>query len=133
MNLPNSTKQKSLLLENLMSLRTIYGYEGYCLVYQQGKLIGGSIAYWLNEGDVHLDLYDEHNMALAWRAVTYMGREANKEIKEAFDAWWQEQWQEKQLQRVTTPAEAQRMWLDKVLELALDRNVVKAESLPLAV
>ena len=41
-DLPQDTREKSLLLEEMMALNTTYGYGGYCPVYQNGELIGGS-------------------------------------------------------------------------------------------
>lgn len=130
--LPRNTRQKSLMLEEMMSLNTIYGYGGYCLVYQDGQLIGGSTAYWYQDETPHVDLYDEHNMGLAWRAVTFANTELGQDNQKAFNEWWCEQWQTQQLQNVATPTEAQEMWLDKILELGLDTHVTPAMELALA-
>ena len=105
-----------------MSLNTIYGYGGYCLVYQSDELIGGSSVYWYENEAPHVDLYDEHNMGLAWRAISFVNTKLDEDIKKAFNNWWLEQWQRQQLQNVDSPADAQQMWLDKILELVLVSN-----------
>jgi len=106
-----------------MSLNTTYGYGGYCLVYQSGELIGGSTAYWYEDESPHVDLYDEHNMALAWRAITYANAQLDDKTQKVFNKWWQEQ----QVQKIAAPTKAQEMWLDKVLELTLPQPEMIAD------
>lgn len=132
-NLPQDTREKSLLLEEMMSLNTTYGYGGYCLVYQGGELIGGSTVYWYEDEAPHVDLYDEHNMGLAWRAIIFANTKLGEEARKAFNNWWSQQWQTKQLQNVETPTDAQQMWLDKVLELGLANQTTSRAKVPLAI
>jgi hypothetical protein len=130
--LPNNTQEKSLLLEQMMSLKTTYGYGGYCLVYQNGELIGGSTVYWYEDEAPHVDLYDEHNMGLAWRAIIFANTMLDEAAQDAFNRWWCEQWQTQQLQLVNSPTDAQQKWLDKVLELRLADETMSTAELSLA-
>ena len=132
-NLPRDTREKSLMLEEMMSLNTTYGYGGYCLVYQSGQLIGGSTVYWFEDEVPHVDLYDEHNMGLAWRAIIFANTKLGEEARKTFNNWWSQQWQTKQLQNLETPADAQQMWLDKVLELGLANQTKSRAKVPLAI
>lgn len=90
-NLSQDTQEKSLLLEEMMSINTTYGYGGYCLVYQHGELIGGTTAYWHENDSLHVNLYDEHNMALAWRAINFANDELGTSAQEVFNQWWHQQ------------------------------------------
>ena len=132
-DLPQDTREKSLLLEEMMALNTTYGYGGYCLVYQSGELIGGSTVYWYDNDAPHVDLYDEHNMGLAWRAIIFANAKLGEEAREAFNNWWGGQWQTQQLQNLASPTDAQQMWLDKVLELGLANMTMARTNRPLAI
>ena len=79
------------------------------------------------------NLYDSANMPLAWRVLNWFtgeDREIDKEsIKKlpaflAFDSWWTAK--DNFLYQLS-PVDAQRAWLDKILELAIDAGLVPAK------
>jgi hypothetical protein len=61
-------------------------------------------------------LYDPSNMELAWRVLNWAS--TDDEIRRAFVGFWDnaDLWQ-------VDPAEAQRAWLDTVLELAVEAGI----------
>lgn len=66
-------------------------------------------------------LYDPDHMALAWRVLNW----ADGEMKlwDMFFPWWDEEFEATAL----SPADAQRAWLDKILELAIEAGLVEME------
>ena len=73
------------------------------------------------------DLYDPANMALAWRVLNWRFGKARayKTIVVEFDKWWDSCviWDK-------SPAAAQRAWLDKILELAIEAGIVELPASP---
>jgi hypothetical protein len=68
-----------------------------------------------------VDLYAEKHMALAWRVVTEINRqwENGEDWSDGFFTWWNDA----ELWRLTAD-EAQAAWLDKILELATEAELV---------
>ena len=80
-------------------------------------------------------LYDPANMALAWRVLNWAT--VDKALAE-FHAWWGDTTTEpiwfivgqhfNGVEIIKKPAaEAQRLWLDKILELAIEAGLVELE------
>lgn len=106
---------------------TIYDMLAYdCVIYRD---YGG-------HGFYDVDLYDSANMTLAWLVLNWAIKQEN--IKEKLLEWWvveagcpsgtayypHEGWKLLEL----SPADAQRAWLDKILELAIESGMVNHES-----
>ena len=70
------------------------------------------------------NLYDPANMALAWRVLNW----ANKSVpfNSGDDIWrqWEGWWDGLDI-KGEYPADAQRLWLDKILELAIEAGIVE--------
>ena len=67
----------------------------------------------------YVDFYDPTNMALAWRAIGVMV-DKHTEIWDAFFDWWD-------LEIDPGHESAQRLWLDKILELAIEAGIIEEE------
>lgn len=84
-------------------------------VDENGLIIWTNDGYW---STYHFDLYDTENMALAWRVLNWamheelMGRMVVGGKNIPLTDWYIEQDLE-----CRPPADAQRAWLDKILEL----------------
>ena len=65
------------------------------------------------------DLYDPHDMALAWRVLNW-ATDTERRNNEEMCLWWEEARLHNR-----TPADAQRLWLDKILELAIEAGIVE--------
>jgi hypothetical protein len=73
---------------------------------------------WGMEWEWYEDFYDSANMALAWRVLNW--------AHEQNPTW---DWMALTLKALRSgPADAQRLWLDKTLELAIDAGIVELES-----
>lgn len=68
---------------------------------------------------VVFNLYDPENMALAWRVLNWVNYTP---LSGAWNVWFYDQ-----LWMWVPPADAQRKWLDKVLELAIEAGLVELE------
>jgi hypothetical protein len=66
-----------------------------------------------------VDLYAEKHMALAWRVLNWAGRNLRNLQAASFIEWWDasDLWED-------SPTEAVRLWLDKILELATEAELV---------
>ena len=67
------------------------------------------------------NFYDPANMALAWRSLNWADqqRALSDRLADYFIAY---------LLWIEPPADAQRLWLDKILELALEAGIVELEN-----
>ena len=70
---------------------------------------------WVRAGS----LYDPANMALAWRVLNWIGTQGLDDIM----ASWFQEFGCIHIQ----PSLAQRLWLDKILELAIEAGLVEVE------
>jgi hypothetical protein len=120
-DLPTSTQQKSKMLARLLGWHCVYAAESVCaIISERREYIGISTAFWYEAAGPHVDFYEAENMALAWKIMTSM-LEMDPEVKAIFENWWQNQF----LYRIKSPKVAQRLWLDKVLELAIDTELLR--------
>jgi hypothetical protein len=95
----------------------------WCLVDRHGKHLGVADDY--DDGEQWLDmmfkynLYHEQHMALAWRVLNWAGRNLRNLQAASFIEWWDasDLWED-------SPTEAVRLWLDKILELATEAELV---------
>ena len=74
------------------------------------------------------NFYDQMNMALAWRVLNWLGIwDQNSQWTQytQFWGWWDQNdlW-------LTSPADAQRLWLDKILSLAIEAGIVEPVDSP---
>jgi len=119
MALPASTQEKSVLLARLMGWQCIYAADGVCAVIRGREFVGTSTAFWYTETGPHLDFYEAENMALAWKIMART-LEIDPNLKADFRIWWQSQ----ALYQIKPPKIAQRLWLDKILELAVQAELL---------
>lgn len=105
-------QEKSVMLAKAMGWDISLSYNQQCrYITSNGSTELGDVGIlpYRNEGD----LYDPANMALAWRVLNWA---ITSELGSwAFLAWWID------LGRLS-PADAQRLWLDKILELLEQQN-----------
>jgi hypothetical protein len=92
-----------------------------CAVVQERTMIGISSAYWYTEDGPHLDFYEAGNMALAWRIMTALV-EKDAHIRAEFQRWWRSQ----ELYLLKSPKMVQKLWLDRILQLALEAELIAA-------
>ena len=87
---------------------------------------------WVVDIDAPLNLYDPANMALAWRVLNWAS-ELDTEIddysypyviSEAADCLFERELEDVKMWCLP-PADAQRLWLDKILELAIEAGIVE--------
>jgi hypothetical protein len=121
MKIPESTQEKSLLLARLLGWRCVYAADSTCAVMQGRAMVGISSAYWYTEDGPHLDFYEAENMALAWRIMTSLV-EKEAHIKIEFQRWWCSQ----ELYLLKSPKMVQKLWLDRILQLALEAELIAA-------
>lgn len=121
MELPESTQQKSLLLARLMGWRCVYAAESTCAVMQGRTMVGISSAYWYTEDGPYLDFYEVENMALAWRIMTTTV-EKDAQVRVESQQWWRGQ----EMYLIKSPKTTQKLWLDKILQLALEAEMIVA-------
>lgn len=121
------TKEKSLVLAGVMNI-TYQLFSDNCYFYQQGGELfvrvypfGWDLG--MTEDEVMRkwfpDLYKPEHMALAWGVLNWAYRENLERFDELIrtDLLWY---------LYESPAEeAQRLWLDKVLELAIEAGLVE--------
>ena len=120
-----SDKENSIVLANLCGWE--YRFDGITGEWWQGdeKLYDE----WTLGKDGYgvvtpLDLYDPANMALAWRVLNHFRQ--LPVIGASLDDWWMND--DGVYLTVMIPADAQRAWLDKVLELAREAGMLQVES-----
>ena len=69
----------------------------------------------------HGTLYDPANMALAWRVHLWMGKNDPLPCTpKGYIYWWNNL-------GIVREADAQRLWLDKILSLAIEAGIVEVE------
>lgn len=84
--------------------------------------------------EVH-DLYDPANMALAWQVLNWA---SDNESMGQYHAWWGDvvkepmwfivnQYLGSMVLGKLPPADVQRLWLDKILELAVETGIVEVD------
>ena len=66
-------------------------------------------------------LYDPANMSLAWKVLNW-ATEYERKNNEEMVLWWMDV-----LLCNYPPADAQRLWLDKILELAIEAGLVEVD------
>lgn len=108
-----SDREKSVLLAKAMRWYVTV-HDKRCAISSLGERLGVT--------DYPLNLYDPENMALAWRVLNHFS------------------WVDIALKIVLQdtvknsihddPADAQRLWLDKVLELAIEIGIITLEAEP---
>ena len=113
-----SDSEKSVLLARAMGMRIVFNPTQIVETAQHQELDG--LDY------VGLDFYSTANMALAWRVLNWaIG--LSTPVWYPLSHWWtrldsidDDGWKMLDL----SPADAQRAWLDKVLSLAIDADLV---------
>ena len=96
------------------------------------------ICFSFDDTDYLYDLYDPASMALAWRVLNWAfvppGTSPNipdgSTIKSHMDYWWFHPMPGVYPTPYVKPADAQRLWLDKILELAIAANLVPPSPRP---
>ena len=103
-----SDNQKSKLLARAMGMRIVFNPTQIVETAQSQESDG--LDY------VGLNFYSTANMALAWSCLNWWGETQDNE---SFAAYWDtnDLW-------LASPAEAQRIWLNRILELAIDARLV---------
>jgi hypothetical protein len=117
MDISNLTDQeKSVLLAKAM---------GWPI--EQGLKVFGQIDWIIPpEGDMIATLYNPVNMALAWRVLNWAQEQQPEYVGQGFLDFWDVEYPHLY---EFSPAEAQRLWLDKILELAIEAGLVKESTL----
>ena len=101
-------------------------YDKRCAISSLGERLG---VY-----DYPLNLYDPANMALAWRVLNWAS-ELDTEIddysypyviSEAADCLFERELEDVKMWCLP-PADAQRLWLDKILELAIEAGLAEVK------
>jgi hypothetical protein len=121
MFLPRSSQEKSLLLARLLGWQCVYAADGVCAVIRGREFVGTSTAFWYTESGPHVDFYEAENMALAWKIMTRVV-ELDSHLEADFKMWWHGQ----ALYQIKSPKIAQQLWLDKILELAIQAELLAA-------
>ena len=82
--------------------------------------------YWLNPPNLYVTV----NMSLAWRVLNWAAKQ-EAIISLGIFTWWYEQDSPRiyggEAPLVLPPADAQRAWLDKILELAIEAGIIGTE------
>jgi hypothetical protein len=73
-------------------------------------------------GEGYMNLYRPGNMALAWLVLNWAEKTAQDNIEAKFYQLWMAFMPEELFE--LPPADAQRLWLDKVLALAIEAGLV---------
>ncbi len=128
MNIETMTKQeKSNALIMLMGWRKKWtDMHSMILLDSDGCGVGYRL---MQSGEKMPDLYDSTNMALAWRVLNWAS--SQKGIYPELMRWWFRQ--DSDLDMLGgylfdwEPKDAQRAWLDKVLSLAIEANLIEKE------
>jgi len=125
--------QKTLLLAGLIEEWEVLGWrfddESPVLCYDIGEGFNLLMRVFLSDAsraDTHSTLYSAKNMHYAWRLVAWVNQLRGEplwvgdiSIDTRFAMWW-----ERERVLAMSQAQAQRAWLDKVLELAVAAGVV---------
>ena len=69
------------------------------------------------------NLYDPANMHLAWRVLNWAWQNKTLPTDDSSLWFW---WHERNLPNLP-PAHAQRLWLDKIFELAVEAGIIKLQ------
>ena len=109
-------QEKSVMLARSMGwtlrLPSMYSSTPPYLSDVTGQLIGEHCDY--------PDLYDTTSMALAWRVHLWIKEQdygTDGFIAEQYDMWWEDS-------QVWREDNAQRLWLDKIVELCVEAELV---------
>lgn len=108
------------MLARLMNWQFVYAGNGVVAVVREQIFVGTSTAYWYAESGPHIDLYEKDNMALAWRMLAFADELDKRSNTTIFKDWWHSQ----NLYQIKSPEKAQRLWLDKILELAIQAEEI---------
>ena len=75
------------------------------------------------------NLYDPANMALAWRVLNWCHEEMYSNQWLEFSNWWNGYYSTPDSLHFwgLSPADAQRLWLDKILELAIEAGLAEVD------
>lgn len=129
MNIETMTEQKkSIALFDLMKWRKEWAdIHSMVLLDSDARGVGYRL---MKSGEEMPNLYDADNMALAWRVLNWASEKNS--IYPKFMGWWFRQ--DSDLDMLggylfdISPIDAQRAWLDKVLSLAIEANLIEKES-----
>ena len=67
-----------------------------------------------------IDLYNPANMALAWRVLNWAKEQKDKGVLDTPITYW---WGDFEAWMKISPADAQRLWLDQILTLAIEAGL----------
>lgn len=122
-----SDQEKSNVLGKLCgwSVVEFMQYYDYRLLDTSDNEIASLPDWYQTDGDMP-NLYASENMALAWKCIEWVTappktlQMAEAALNTKFGYWWQgnAMWAE-------TATDAQRTWLDKILELAVEAGMVE--------
>lgn len=120
-------QEKSIALFDLMKWRKEWAdIHSMVLLDSDGRGVGYRL---MKSGEEMPNLYDADNMALAWRVLNWASEKNS--IYPKFMGWWFRQ--DSDLDMLggylfdISPIDAQRAWLDKVLSLAIEANLIEKE------
>lgn len=121
MNIPDNDQEKSVMLARLCNIEGL----------EVGQVKGGNpyyyVRHWSHDKPMEFDinLYDPANMALAWRVLNWA--QDQKFIMDDGCEYFLNLWWVGEKTFSLPPAEAQRAWLDKILELAIEAGMIEGE------
>lgn len=110
-------QQKSVMLARLCGWQWVNRLDMHQMIVDANGIM-------LCGGGFHtLNLYESHNMALAWRVLNWGAKKLYTVDEWANDIVFTTDTSAYNLWDLP-PADAQRLWLDKVLELAIEAGMV---------
>ena len=128
-------QEKSVLLAKAMGGEPDT-YPLWMLDFKESRVLGGETN--LSTADYVFNLYNPANMALAWRVLNWAGKQVPTETSRSglilhswagrlHSFWGASYWVNghKLFLHSMDPADAQRAWLDKVLSLAIEAELVE--------
>ena len=129
-----SDQEKSIMLARALGLKVERNYPDSPPEHRLREtyvISGNGFGYecgWWSEGvtldEAMLNLYDPSNMALAWRVLNWCHGYFPGHLINPIVKWWQET-----SELVFLPPEkAQELWLDRILELAIEAGLVELEN-----
>lgn len=119
MELPGNTQEKSIMLARLMGWQFVYAGNGVVAVVRDKIFVGTTTAYWYSESGPCVDFYEKDNMSLAWKILAFAADLDQRTNTTVFEEWWHSQ-----RLYLKSPEKAQKLWLDKVLELAIQAEEI---------
>lgn len=108
-----------MMLARLMGWQFVYAGNGVVAVVRDKIFVGITTAYWYSESGPCVDFYEKDNMFLAWKILAFAADLDQRTNTTVFEEWWHSQ-----RLYLKSPESAQKLWLDKVLELAIQAEEI---------